>query len=159
MQFCNCTSGVKDQLLKSTLVSSHGSGMNGGSSAHVLLRANGKNSTEMSVWGLWKHLWRSRGTRELFSSSVSCLPDAAHLLDYSCQPREERFSVYQTHWLRFIPLLCRIFSEAALISQLWTNEQNDSYCLLKKYLAFAWRQSFWILWCISVFPVLGFNAA
>lgn len=48
----NFATGVKDQLLKYTLVSSHGSGVNGGSTAYVLLCETGKKSTEMSVWGL-----------------------------------------------------------------------------------------------------------
>lgn len=37
-----------------------------------------------------------------------------------------------------LPLLCDIFSEIALISQSWTNEQNDRYCFLKQYLWVAW---------------------
>lgn len=147
-------------LLKYTLVSSHGSAVDGRSTAHVLLLATGKNSTEMSVWALWKHLRRSRSTEH--SSPARCPACQALLTRWTTAASPGRKN---SQCIRHAGLDWPPSSAGFSVKQL---SSHSCGLMSKVTVAVCWRNIwgllecvsawFWILLCISVLPVSGFNA-
>lgn len=154
-QFCNCSSGVKDQLLKYTLVSSHGSDERRESSS-FLLCAMAKTAQKWEC-GVCESISEGAELRALFSTYqalLTCWTAAAS--------PGRKDSVYQTG----LDLGWDLPPSSAgfLVKQL----SSHSCALMNRMtVTVCWRNiwgllecisaSFWILSCISVFLVLGFN--